>query len=221
EIMEKILDTSLSKFGRSIIPEFGSKTRGMYLDDFGALFFSPTTLGQKFENILVKKLNTAERKLRDKERELTKHEEKLKALEKRQQKEASKKTSIKSERKVIHKRSDEGDSTIVITDDFGFDFGFDFDLDFNFDERLDEARVDSIATEMSDNILEILGQYGHTLRKVKENEWIMVALDLDNHLWDQDWRWLYIKVRKSDVTKYSQEKIKLEEFKKRAKIWRG
>jgi hypothetical protein len=101
EIMEKILDTSLSKFGRSIIPEFGSKTRGMYLDDFGALFFSPTTLGQKFENILVKKLNTAERKLRDKERELTKHEEKLKALEKRRQKEASKRASIKSGRKVI------------------------------------------------------------------------------------------------------------------------
>ncbi len=221
EIMEKIIDTSLSKFGRSTIPGFGSKTRGMYLDGFGALFFSPTTLGQKFKNIMVKKLNAAEKKLKDKESELTKHEEKLKALEKRQQKEASKKTSIKSERKVIHKRSDEGDSTIVITDDFGFDFGFDFDLDFNFDERLDEARVDSIATEMSDNILEILGQYGHTLRKVKENEWIMVALDLDNHLWDQDWRWLYIKVRKSDVTKYSQEKIKLEEFKKRAKIWRG
>ncbi|MBC8491541.1 MAG: hypothetical protein H8D42_03175 [Candidatus Marinimicrobia bacterium] len=74
---------------------------------------------------------------------------------------------------------------------------------------------------MSDNILEMLGQYGHTLRKVKENEWIIVALDLDNHLRDQDWRWLYIKVRKSDITKYSREKIKLEELKKRAKIWRG
>jgi len=217
EIMEKILDTSLSKFGRSIIPGFGSKTRGMYLDGFGALFFSPTTLGQKFENVLVKKLNAAERKLKDKEKELTKHEEKLKALEKRRQKEASRKTDLKSGPKVIHKRSDEGDSTIVITDDFDFDF----DFDFEFDERLDEARVDSIATEMSDNILEILGQYGHTLRKVKENEWVMVALDLDNHLWDQDWRWLYIKVRKSDITKYSREQIKLEEFKKRAKIWRG
>lgn len=221
EIMEKILDTSLSKFGRSIIPRFGSKTRGMYLDGFGALFFSPTTLGQKFENILVKKLNAAERKLKDKERELTKHEEKLKALEKRQQKEASKRTSIKSGPKVIHKRSDEGDSTIVITDDFDFDFGFDFDCNFEFDKRLDEARVDSIVTEMSDNILEILGQYGHTLRKVNENEWIMVALDLDNHLWDQDWRWLYIKVRKSDITKYNREQIKIEELKKRAKIWRG
>lgn len=223
EIMEKILDTSLSKFGRSIIPGFGSKTRGMYLNDFGALFFSPTTFGQKFGNIMVKKLNAAERKLKDKERELTKHEEKLKALEKRRKKEDSKKTSVKSGRRVIHKRSDEGDSTIVIPDDFDFDFDFDFEFDcnFEFDERLDEARVDSIATEMSDNILEILGQYGHTLRKVKENEWIMVALDLDNHLWDQEWRWLYIKVRKSDVTKYSREKIKLEELKKRAKIWRG
>jgi len=221
EIMEKILDTSLSKFGRSIIPGFGSKTRGMYLNDFGALFFSPTTLGQKFENVLVKKLNAAERKLKDKERELTKHEEKLKALEKRRQKDVSRRTSKKSGRKVIHKRSDEGDSTIVITDDFDFNFGFDFDCNFEFDERLDKARVDSIVTEISDNILEILGQYGHTLRKVKENEWIMVALDLDNHLWDQDWRWLYIKVRKSDVTKYSREKIKLEEFKKRAKIRRG
>ena len=227
-IMEKILDTSLSKFGRSTIPGFGSKTRGMYLNDFGALFFSPTTLGQKFGNVIVRKVNAAERKLKDAERklkdadrELSKHEEKLKALEKRRQKEASKRISKKSGRKVVHKRSDEGDSTIVITDDFDFDFDFDFDCNFEFDERLDEAEVDSIANEISDNILEILGQYGHTLRKVKENEWIMVALDLDNHLWDQDWRWLYIKVRKSDITKYSREKIKLEELKKHAKIRRG
>ncbi len=31
----------------------------------------------------------------------------------------------------------------------------------------------------------------------------------------------WVKVRKSDVTKYSREKIKLEELKKRAKIRRG
>lgn len=70
-------------------------------------------------------------------------------------------------------------------------------------------------------IIEILGDYGHTLRKLKDSEWIGVALEFggSQHLKSEKSP-LIIKVRKKDVMAFRKDKINLREFKKRVLISR-
>jgi len=83
------------------------------------------------------------------------------------------------------------------------------------------AIKDSTINLVKDDIVEVLGSYGHTLKNVKDNEWIMIAVELGNRLIGQTSERLYIKVRKADVLRYSREQIGLDSFKKTIVMWQG
>ncbi len=220
EIMERIFDRSLGRDKGSKIFGFDGKTRGMYLDGFGAIFFSPTTVFERFEHVFVRKAGELEKKLakaeaarHEKEEEIREHEKKLEEYE----------TQL---------RSREGDrdkqrisSTITVSSDDDSvddrnDFNFHFDFDFDQQSKLTDQEIDSVMNDISGKIIDVLGQYGQTLRNVKKNEWIMVAVDVDNHLFDKDWNMLYLKIKKADVERYARDEIDAEKFKKTVEIWR-
>lgn len=184
EIMEKILDTALEKDGSKKIPGLSGHTRGLYLNEFGVLFFSPTSLLEKNIKVFVKNASEAEKRNKEYEKRVMKYKKR------------------------------------VNSDEDSLSFSFTFDTD-DFDFHRSKAETDSIVNKIRDDLLELLGQYGHTLKKVKDNEWIMIAVDLNDRFWGEDLCLLYIKVKKSDVIKYNREEINFDGFKKRAKVWRG
>ncbi len=191
EIMEKILDTALEKGRSKKIPGLSGHTQGLYLDEFGVLFFSPTSLLEKNIRVIVKNASEAEKRAKDAEKRAKEHEKRVMKYKKR-----------------------------VNSDDDSLSFSFTFDTG-DFDFHRSKAETDSIVNKIRDDLLELLGQYGHTLKKIKDSEWIMIAVDLNDRFWDEDLCWLYIKVKKSDVIKYNKDEINFDSFKKRVKVWRG
>jgi hypothetical protein len=99
----------------------------------------------------------------------------------------------------------------------------DIDIDWNGSKMFGQSKaaVDSMINAMSDQVIELLGRYGHTMRKVKDNEWVMVAIDFNYKIWDTEDSRLYLKVRKSDLLKYNRDEIDLNGLKKLIKTWRG
>ncbi|MBL7136002.1 MAG: hypothetical protein ISS81_05330 [Candidatus Marinimicrobia bacterium] len=193
EIMERILDTALEKDELRKIPGLSGHTRGLYLDDFGILFFSPTSLLEKNIKVFVKNASEAEKRAEQAEKRAKEYEKRVKKYKKR-----------------------------VGSDKDSLSFSFTFNMvDFDFDFHRSRVEIDSIVNKIRDDLLELLGQYSHTLKKVKDNEWIMIAVDLNDRFWNEDLCWLYIKVKKSDVIKYNREEINFNSFKKRVKVWRG
>jgi len=193
EIMERILDTALEKDELRKIPGLSGHTRGLYLDDFGILFFSPTSLLEKNIKVFVKNASEAEKRAEQAEKRAKEYEKRVKKYKKR----------VDSDK-----------------DSLSFSFTFNMD-DFDFDFHRSKAETDSIVDKIRDDLLELLGQYGNTLKKVNDNEWIMIAVDLNDRFWNEELYWLYIKVKKSDVIKYNREEINFDSFKKRVKVWRG
>ncbi|MFH1249561.1 MAG: hypothetical protein V1715_00480 [bacterium] len=47
-----------------------------------------------------------------------------------------------------------------------------------------------------------------------------MAIDIANHLWDNDWNMLYLKVKKTDVDRYARDELTFEKFKKSVDIWK-
>ena len=243
DILERIFDRSL---GRSAGPRFidwDGNTRSMYLDGFGAIFFSPVSAFDRFEHIIIKKAGDLEKKMLQSEAKARRMEERLRAREERQeakeevavaksrQSESQRKSARESSRQresqalpatpaapapphriIIH---DEDDTSEILHD-------FDFDFDFDFDETMKptEKEIDSILASITDKITDVLGQYGPTLRSVKKDEAILVAVDIANHLWESDWNMLYLKVKKADVERYARDEITFEKFKKSINIWK-
>lgn len=200
EIMEKILDTALEKGRSKRIPGLSGRTRGLYLDEFGVLFFSPASIMEKNMRVVVKNAAEAEKRAKETEKKAKEYEKRAKEYEKR----------VKKYKKRVG--SDK--------DSLSFSFTFNMD-DFDFDFHRSKAETDSIVDKIRDDLLELLGQYGNTLKKVNDNEWIMIAVDLNDRFWNEDLYWLYIKVKKSDVIKYNREEINFDSFKKRVKVWQG
>jgi len=243
DILERIFDRSLGRSTGSHFIDWDGNTRSMYLDGYGAIFFSPVPAMDRFEHIIIKKAGDLERKMLQSEAKTRSMEERLRAREERQEakdeatitksrhSESQRKSTRESSRQresqalpappvapapphriIIHA---EDDTSEILSD-------FDFDFDFNFDETMKptEKEIDSILAGITDKITDVLGQYGPTLRSVKKDEAILVAVDIANHLWENDWNMLYLKVKKADVERYARDEITFDKFKKSVDIWK-
>jgi len=72
--------------------------------------------------------------------------------------------------------------------------------------------------QLKDETVELLKDYGQTLRKLKADDWVVVAVDLGRS-WDQSQpRTMLITAKKSDIDAANKERISLEEFKRRVQI---
>ncbi|MBN2601302.1 MAG: hypothetical protein JXR87_04870 [Candidatus Marinimicrobia bacterium] len=228
DILEKIFDRSLGRKTGTNIIDWDGNTRSMYLDGYGAIFFSPVSAMDRFEHIIIRKAGdlekkllqteakarSAENRLRAKEEELREHEEQVRAKEEAIRKSRSQKAEASpADPAPLAAPLPPRNFTIHNED-------FDFDFDFNKAMRPTDEEIDSILTSITGKIIEILGQYGPTLRTVKKEESILVAVDIANHIWDDNRNMLYLKVKKSDVDRYAREELTFEKFKKSVDIWK-
>jgi len=235
DILEKIFDRSLDRKTGTHIIDWDGNTRSMYLDGYGAIFFSPVSAMDRFEHIIIRKagdlekkmqraearVRSAEERVRDQEERVREHEEKIKENEEQ----------LKAKEEAIRKSQSKSADIVPVdpvppvaplpSPNFSIhDDDYDFDFDFNKAMKPTDKEIDSILTSITDKIIEILGQYGPTLRTVKNNESILVAVDIANHLWDDNKNMLYLKVKKSDIDRYARDELTFEKFKKSVDIWK-
>ena len=230
DIFEKIFDRSLDRKTGTHIIDWDGNTRSMYLDGYGAIFFSPVSAMDRFEHIIIRKagdlekkmqraearVRSAEERVRDQEEKVREHEEQVRAQEETIRKSHSKVEEASPADPAPPAAPLPPHKVILHDEDYDFDFDFDFDKAM----RPTDKEIDSILTGITDKIIEILGQYGPTLRTVKNNESILVAVDIANHLWDDNRNMLYLKVKKSDVDRYARDELTFEKFKKSVDIWK-
>lgn len=217
DILGRIIDRSLGlKTGLRFIGWDGN-TSGMYLDGFGALFFSQLSVYNGFEHIITRKAADLERKVRQYEIKVRRTEAQLGDREEliySGADSAAAKNRPGSSRRIVH-YGDENDTSEV-------SLNFDFDLNFNFDKDLQptEREIDSVLNDITDKIINVLGQYGATMRSVKKDESILVAVDITNPLWSNTGNMLYIKAKKADIERYARDAITFEKFRKSVKVWK-
>lgn len=85
--------------------------------------------------------------------------------------------------------------------------------------RAGEETEDTGADRLKADLVEIVADYGHTLRILKPAEYIVVQVDLSAGPGvSQGMSRMTVKARKQDVDAYNQRKIGLDEFKKRIEI---
>jgi len=224
EIMENILNTALGKSNSKSALALTGGTRGIYLDNYGVLFFSPASIFDKGMRVIIKNISNWEQRTRE-------YEAKSKAFEKLTQQYEQKLQEYENKLKEYERVQGSPDSKLPVPPALPAppvapeapELNIDVDVDWKGEQYLkqEKAEIDSIVNALSDQIVELLGQYGHTMRKVKDNEWIMVAVDFNYRIWDSDADRLYIKVKKSDLLKYNRDEINFDTLKKSVKIWRG
>ncbi len=210
EIMSRVIDTALKADRYRGFPGLGSQTRGMYLADFGALFFSPSSI---MEVNIEKKIRRIERETEDMEAELERHREIEREFEREVRKIEETLPELEDD-EIVVKKAPSADSIkikmikkpVIV------------DIDRKFD--LSASERDSILNIIQKNLLELLGQYGHTLRKVKEDQYILIAAELQSIGQAED-DYLYLKVQKKDILKFSRECIDFDKFRQQAKVWTG
>jgi len=219
-IMENILNTALGKSNNKSALALTGGTRGIYLDNYGVLFFSPAGVFDKGMRVLIKNMSNWEQKNRQYEQKTRQYEQKMREYEKK-----LKEYDNQKERKLIVPPVPPVEPVIPEAPEApeAPELDIDVDIDWNKEQYLKQEKVeiDSIINSMSNQIVELLGQYSHTMRKVKDNEWIMVAVDFNYRIWDSEASRLYIKVKKSDLLKYNRNEINLDTLKKTVKTWRG
>lgn len=224
DIMENILNTTLGKNNSKSALALTGGTRGIYLENYGVLFFSPASIFDKGMRVIIKNMSNWEQRTRE-------FEAKSKAFEKQTQQYEQKLREYENKLKEFERVQGSPNSKLPAPPALpeppeapeAPELGIDVDVDWGGEQYLkqEKAEIDSIVNALSDQIVELLGQYGHTMRKVKDNEWIMVAVDFNYRIWDSDANRLYIKVKKSDLLKYNRDEINLDTLKKTVKTWRG
>ena len=89
-------------------------------------------------------------------------------------------------------------------------------------EKVDtREKADKKIIALQNEMLEILGQYGHTLKQVKNEEQVLLAVELKNqfNIGNNKPSKFFIRVRKKDLDKFGRDEIKLDQIRKQAKIW--
>ncbi|MFQ6618949.1 MAG: hypothetical protein ACE5QV_09715 [Fidelibacterota bacterium] len=95
-------------------------------------------------------------------------------------------------------------------------------IEERYDETLDKK--EELLKEYQENLekfkstlIELLGSYGPTLRRLNDNKWIAVIANLKDltELDLPDQKYIVLKVRKKDVDEYNREKISYKDFVKR------
>lgn len=217
DILERIFDRSLGRSTGTRFIDFDGNTRSMYLDGYGAIFFSPVSALDRFEHIIIRKAGDLEKKMLQSEEKARTMEDRVRAREEASRQRESRATEAPPADPVPPVAPVPPHRIILHDED---NFNFDFDFDFDKAPKPTDKEIDSILTGITDKIIDILGQYGPTLRTVKKVESILVAIDIANHLWDNDWNMLYLKVKKTDVDRYARDELTFEKFKKSVDIWK-
>jgi len=79
-----------------------------------------------------------------------------------------------------------------------------------------ESQREQKLEKLKSSIISILADYGHTMRRLKADEWLGVALELNGFLHDENGpSTLFFKIRKSDIDAFNQKRVNLEQFKER------
>jgi len=82
-----------------------------------------------------------------------------------------------------------------------------------------EKKGKVLIEDLKTNVIEVLADYGHNLKQLKNEEWIGVSVDLNQiSRTESEPTALFIKVRKNDAIAVNQTKIDRNEFKKRVII---
>lgn len=233
-ILEKILDQALDRNTGSKLIDWDGNSRSMYLDGYGAIFFSPVSALDRFEHIVVRKaqdfdkkmaqidatiqgreerVRKQEAKVREYEAQVREHEEKLRDREKEYRR--SRNAEDSDDARVAHPALPAPPEPIDDTD-LSFSFNFDFDEQL----KLTEKQSDSVLTSISDKLIEVLGQYGSTLKSVQKNEFVLIAVDIDDGFINTGADALYLKVSKADIDRYAREEISFDKFKSSVVVWR-
>ncbi|MFA4839982.1 MAG: hypothetical protein WC703_10960 [Candidatus Neomarinimicrobiota bacterium] len=211
DVMGKIFDSALGKSGSEKNYTLTGSTRGLYLENFGVLFFSPAgVLGMNTVNIITQKgLAKAEKAMRKGEERMREAEGRIREAEER----------LFEAQKNLRDPSLPPIPPIppvsLGDDSVRMDISFQFDTEF----KQTQAEKDSILNKMKIDIIEIVGQYGHTLRKIRDSECILVAVDLNDCITDDGAKRVYFKFKKSDVMRYNREEITFDTFKETVKVW--
>ncbi|MFQ5707211.1 MAG: hypothetical protein ACE5HO_07150 [bacterium] len=162
EIMANIMDTALSK---KYHQQFGSggKTKGIYLDGVGVIFFMKGEINPKefepFESAMRLYIEA----------------------QKGQQAPQRKLDAWKSE---------------------------------------SDKRTREVVKQFKSAVVELVGDYGHTLRNVKPSEFVVVAVDFNN-IWEfQNFslQKFIVKIKKKDLDAYNRGKMKLAELRKKVEF---
>lgn len=151
DIFSRILDRVIGPDAENHWIHWTGKTRAMYLEDYGVIFFTPVTGFDHLEKIIIKKAGELEKKMRWLEA---------------------------------------------------------------------DVKIDSLMDAITTKIIDVLGQYGATLRSVKKDETILVTVDLSRRFWTETPNTLYLKVSKSDVERFSREELTTEQFRKAIAVWK-
>ena len=87
-------------------------------------------------------------------------------------------------------------------------------------EELSENSIEDQLNNFKSTLIDILGSYGHTIRKLKHDEWIGIALEskLPKLKRGKGISTLFIKARKKDVDELNKEKISFAKFRRRVFI---
>jgi len=223
DIMERILDKALGQESNRQFLSFKGQTNGMYLDGFGAVFFSPLSSFDRLEKFVVLKTYEIERKVKQHEARIKQEEKRIKQEEARikqkeasiAQKEASKKQKSRDTEVLVLPKPVEPAEPVEPVE-------FDFDFDFNFGEsaKLTGHELDSLINVTTDNIIKVLGQYGATLKKVTKDEYVLVSFEISVPRGEKTSS-VCLKVTRSDIERFARDEIDFVKFKKAIEISRS
>jgi len=214
EIFSRILDRAVGQETENRWIPWDGKTRYMYQEGYGAIFFVPLSALKNLEKIIVKNLSEIEEKLRDFETDVRKYEKHVRDIERSElpalpELPAPPSLPIRKEKRIFVDKN--GDSVEV---------DLDFDVDFNPDKAAADIEIDSLMDAVTADIIGVLGQYGATLRSVKKGETILVTVDFSRRFWTVTPNTLYLKVKKSDVERFAWEGLSSEQFKQTVTVWK-
>jgi len=227
EVMSKIFDSAMGKSGNEKFYTLTGGTNGLYLDNYGVLFFSPAKMLNMNMNIIVEKgLARAEKAMRKIDQRMREFDEQMREYDERMRKYDELKRKL--EKRSSNNQMDSEESILppappvppvppVSSDEDSETM--DINVQFDVQSKQTQAQRDSVLNKLKNDIIEVVGQYGHTLRKIKDSECIMVAVDLNDRLSDDEAKRMYFKFKKSDVTRYNREEITFDTFKETVKVW--
>lgn len=214
EIFSRILDRAVGQETGSRWIPWDGKTRYMYQEGYGAIFFVQLSALKNLEKIIVKNVSEIEHKLRDFETDVRKYEKRVRDIERSELPAPPDLPSppslpIRKEKRIFVDKN--GDSVEV---------DLDFDVDINMNKIASDTEIDSLMDAVAADIIDMLGQYGATLRSVKKGETILVTVDFSRQFWTVKPNTLYLKVRKSDVERCTRDGLTSEQFKQAVTVWK-
>ncbi len=61
---------------------------------------------------------------------------------------------------------------------------------------------------LQNKLIEVMSRFGHTLRRLQQNEWLELAVTIDEHDPDQDFSTLIMRIQKNDLLRYGGQDVK-------------